>query len=449
MKLEQNLLCVHLNEFNYEYLKKGAKKYKCKNIERLLKLKKISTFTNDKQQNKNLDPWVQSVSINTGIKSTKHKIFNLGQKIDPKFIQIWDVLSQKKISCSVWGTMNSKLNYNKNIDLYFPDPWNYNDAPYPKNLQSLYLLPNYYAKNYLDFSILRIIYLALIFFVGCLKNNQLIFFLKKTLFFSKIIYKIGIKNFLLFFVLDLVSINILYERLKIKKSQFSMIFLNSLAHFQHNNWDENENEKYYFMLTEEIFKKILEIKKLYRSIIIFNGFTQKKIEAEFLLRPKNPSVFLKNLNINFINLEQDMTNGGFLYFSNTAEIEKAINILSNFNLFGMKLFYVKKYPNNSLFYKIQIKSLVKLNLDKIKKINGGNIRKNLAFYDKKLKFNYTDAVDDGVLKTFIENIEHIKCTGIHINTGVIIYENLKKNKLILKNKIENHKIFNLIENHFK
>ena len=53
MKLEQNLLCVHLNEFNYEYLQKGAKKYKCKNIEKLLKLKKIHTFTNDKQQNKN------------------------------------------------------------------------------------------------------------------------------------------------------------------------------------------------------------------------------------------------------------------------------------------------------------------------------------------------------------------------------------------------------------
>lgn len=449
MKLQQNLLCIHLNEFNYEYLQKGAKKYKCKNIERLLKLKKIRTFTNDKQQNKNLDPWVQSVSINTGIKSTKHKIFNLGQKIHPKFIQIWDALSQKKISCSVWGTMNSKLNYNKNIDLYFPDPWNYNDTPYPKNLQSLYLLPNYYAKNYLDFSILKIIYLALIFFIGCLKNNLLIFFLKKTLFFFKIIYKIGIKNFLLFFVLDLISINILYERLKIKRSKFSMIFLNSLAHFQHNNWDENENEKYYFMLTEEIFKKILEIKKLYSSIIIFNGFTQKKIKAEFLLRPKNPSIFLKDLNINFINLEQDMTNGGFLYFSSKTEIKKAINILSNFNLFGMKLFYVKKYPNNSLFYKIQIKSFIKLNLEKIKKINGNNIEKYLAFYDKKIKFNYTDTVDVDALKIFIKNIEHIKCTGIHINAGVIIYENLKNNKLILKNKIENHKIFNLIENHFK
>jgi hypothetical protein len=63
MNSKIDLLCVHLNEFNYEYLEKGANKYQCKNIQKLLKLEKIKTITKDKQQNKNLDPWVQSVSI--------------------------------------------------------------------------------------------------------------------------------------------------------------------------------------------------------------------------------------------------------------------------------------------------------------------------------------------------------------------------------------------------
>ena len=71
----KKLLAIHLNEFNYNYLKYGAKKYKLNNIKKLLTFKKIDTFTKDKIQNKNLDPWVQSVSINTGILSKKHKIF--------------------------------------------------------------------------------------------------------------------------------------------------------------------------------------------------------------------------------------------------------------------------------------------------------------------------------------------------------------------------------------
>ena len=35
-------------------------------------------------------------SWNTGIKSNKHKIFNLGEKIPKRFIQIWDNLSANK-----------------------------------------------------------------------------------------------------------------------------------------------------------------------------------------------------------------------------------------------------------------------------------------------------------------------------------------------------------------
>ena len=38
----------------------------------------IKTFSEDKVQDKNLDPWVQNISINSGKKSKDHKIFNLG-----------------------------------------------------------------------------------------------------------------------------------------------------------------------------------------------------------------------------------------------------------------------------------------------------------------------------------------------------------------------------------
>ena len=40
-----------------------------------------------------------------------------------------------------------------------------------------------------------------------------------------------------------------------------MIFLNSIAHYQHNNWNEIKNEKYFFMFVENIFKKNFKNKK--------------------------------------------------------------------------------------------------------------------------------------------------------------------------------------------
>ena len=96
MKNNKKLLAIYLNEFNPEYLLKGAKKYKCKSILKILKLSKVKTFTNDKKQDFNLDPRVQSVSINTGKSSSKHKIYKIGQFINKDLIQIWDILSKIK-----------------------------------------------------------------------------------------------------------------------------------------------------------------------------------------------------------------------------------------------------------------------------------------------------------------------------------------------------------------
>ena len=59
--------------------------------------KKIRTFTKDKTQNKDLDPWVQSVSISSGQTSKKHKVFKLGQKLPKNLINIWDLLTKKKL----------------------------------------------------------------------------------------------------------------------------------------------------------------------------------------------------------------------------------------------------------------------------------------------------------------------------------------------------------------
>ena len=83
-KKQKDLLLIYLNEFNLEFLNKGAKKYNCTSIKEVLKLKKIQTYTKDKKQDVDLDPWVQSVSISTGKSSKKHKIFKLGESIKKK-----------------------------------------------------------------------------------------------------------------------------------------------------------------------------------------------------------------------------------------------------------------------------------------------------------------------------------------------------------------------------
>jgi hypothetical protein len=218
-----NLLAIYLNEFNFNYLIKGAKKYKSKSILKFLRLNKVKTYTKDITQDYNLDPWVQSVSINTGKSSNKHKILKLGQRIEKNVNQIWDVLSNKKISCSVYGTMNSRLKKNEYINYYLPDPWNFRDKTWPKKLMGLYFLPNYYAKNYLKFSYLKFFYYSIIFFISLILNSKISNLLSDLVFASKIMIKKGVKNYILFFLYDLIILNIFNFNNK-KKNLRSLLF---------------------------------------------------------------------------------------------------------------------------------------------------------------------------------------------------------------------------------
>ena len=73
------MLVIELNEFNPNYLKRFAKKLKLRNILYFLNLEHSETYTKDKKEHHGLDPWVQWVSIHSGLPFSKHKISRLGQ----------------------------------------------------------------------------------------------------------------------------------------------------------------------------------------------------------------------------------------------------------------------------------------------------------------------------------------------------------------------------------
>ena len=437
--MKKKLIAINMNEFNLNFLKIGANKFNYKYIKAFLKLNKIKTFSRDLKQDKNLDPWVQSISMNTGKKSSEHKIYNLGEKIPNKTNQIWDQLSKKNISCAVWGTMNTVFKDNKNIKIFLPDPWNFQKKIKPKELESLYLLPREYAQNYTNFRILK----------NLTKISKLIFYLLRKLIFIdlikyfplflKIFIKNGNKNYIFFFLFDIISLKIFEKLTSEKKIDFSLIFLNSLAHYQHNNWDEDLSHKDYFYFTNQIFKIIFRLEKNYNSLIIYNGFSQKKIKSEYLIRPKNPKKFFKSIGIKFKSFHSNMTNGAIISFHNNKLCNKSILFLKRFNICGYVFFEIKKINTKQIFIRIKVRS--KKNLSSLIISEKKNIKNNF-FYEEKNKIlkkgiNYK-------INNFIKSVKFIKTTSKHIPHGHLFFRNIKvKNK-----KLENIKIYNLIYKHY-
>jgi hypothetical protein len=445
MLSNQKLLFIHLNEVNFDYLIRKSKKYNSKNILSLLKNKiKIKTISPDKTQDKNLDPWVQSVSINSGIISETHKIFNIGDVVPKNTIQIWDILVNNKISCSVWGTMNSLYKKNKFLKLYFPDPWNYNAVAYPEKLNKLLYLPKYYAQNYLDYRNFKFFLMVINFAINILFSRFFNFFLRNFLFFFKNILRSGLRNFQLFFIFDLISLFFFKNVVKKNKSQFALIFLNSFAHYQHNNWDEIKNEKTYFDYADLFFKELKEMEKFYKNIIIVNGFTQKKIKTEYTIRPYNPRVFLNYIDINFLKLEQNMTNGGFIYFKSKNIRNISIKKMNEIKIFGNKFFDLKIIDEKKISYKIIVSTNKVINEFNYYKININNFEKYFKIKNKKPLTSQISAFFKK--EDFWRKLFFIKTTGKHVSNGEI-YFNLDK-KISTNKEIKNHKIFNIVKNFF-
>ncbi|MBT1159333.1 alkaline phosphatase family protein [Aminobacter anthyllidis] len=90
-----------------------------------------SIFTTDAEEaSPNLEPWIQWITVHSGLSYDQHGIFHLGDghKLDSP--QVWDLLSRAGRTVFVCGSMNSRYDLPIN-GAVLPDPWASGTPPYP------------------------------------------------------------------------------------------------------------------------------------------------------------------------------------------------------------------------------------------------------------------------------------------------------------------------------
>ena len=432
--MKKKLVIFELNEFDYNFFLYGSRKYNFPEIKKFFNLKKKQTITKDKKEGFNLDPWVQWVSAHTGKSSKDHKVFRIGQVLNKKIKQVWEKLPQK-ISVSIWGLFNSNLRKKKNIDLFYPDPWSFTQRAFPADLNSFLALPRYYARNYPKFNFLYVLKYSLILLKKIIFSKIFLYVCINFVNFLIIFFKSGIKSFNIYFIFDLFSLILLNQNLNKKKSDLTIIGLNSFAHYQHNYWNKPEYEKIYFWYLNQMILQMKQIAKNYENIIIFNGFSQKKVKVKYYPRIINQEKFFKDLNINMKKHEINMTTGGTIYFKNLHEKKNTMDILKQAAFLNKRLFYVSDFKKQKkIFYSLNIVFLNKFKFEEISKLNKSKIRNNKQLFDK-----------------IINNTKFSQSTSRHINKGIIFFSpkiKLKQSYFIKKN-FYNQKFFNLIIDLFK
>ncbi len=422
--LKKRLILVELNEFNEELLKKTSNDLNLKNIKRFLHMQKSVTISADLKEHFGLDPWVQWVSIHTGCPHSIHKIDHLADVKNLRYPQIWETLGDKGFSSGIWGAMNSARKNAKGCCFFLPDPWTYTENALPNKINDFLALPRYFSKNYLSFSFFGI--LPKVFrMLRFLLFEINIFYLRKEIFYSfNCLFRMGLNDNLLFSLFDLISAKVFVKYKKFFDPNFTIIFFNCLAHAQHKEWSKNNINKD-MKITIETVDRILGI--IFSSldekdpIVILNGLGQKNVDGSnyFIYRQNNPKLFLKNLGIKFINVEQCMTNESHISFENDCDLQNAVNLLKKVSLNGQKLFFVEIDRKN-------IKKIF-LQLDYFK------------FLDKDAEFN----IDKKSYRFFNYFSLLARRTGAHTPYGKAYYKNFK-----LKDELYNHEISSSILNYF-
>ncbi len=421
---KKRLILVELNEFNEDLLRKASKDFNFRNIKKLLKMQKSETISPENKEHFGLDPWVQWVSIHTGCPNEIHKIDHLADVEKLKYPQIWETLGDRGFSSGIWGAMNSSRNNAKGCCFFLPDPWTYYESALPSEINDFLSLPRYFSKNYLSFSLFKLLskFLRMMRFLIFEVN---IFYLYKEIFYSlSCVFRIGINDNLLFSLFDLISTKVFVKYKRKFDPNLTIIFLNCLAHTQHKEWSKN-NLNIHMEITLKTVDRILGI--IFEELedkdplLVLNGLGQKNVDGDnyHIYRQNDPKIFLKNLEIKFIHLEQCMTNESHVTFDNDSDLQNAFSLLKEASINGENLFFVERDKKDLK------KIFFQLNYYKA-------IRKDENFLVNKKKYKF--------YKYFSLLARR---TGAHTPFGVAFYKNLD-----IKKVLYNHEISKSIINYF-
>ena len=347
---------IQLNEINFEvankYIKKGYK------LDFIKKIIDNSIDTYEEEEYKNLEPWIQWVSIFKGKLFKDHNIFRLGDGAKIPGDNLFSDINQKlKMTCGAISPMNI-TSKNLNLDFFIPDPWSSEKVKGGIFLQLIYDAVKQGVNDNTGngLSYLNKIKLFLgIAFVLDLKSIKIIFEFYRS---------IKNKSYRKALLLDLILVLLHQKLIKKHHTNFSSVFLNGGAYIQHHYFFNSlvlskkfsKNPSWYISpdfdpIAEALvfYDKIIgSYERLGHKIILMNGLQQVPYgELKYYYRLKKHKEFCKFIGIKFKDIFPRMTRDFEIIFEDEYSQENAYEILDS----------IKDYNKIKVFNEIEIRNL--------------------------------------------------------------------------------------------
>ncbi|MDB5642332.1 MAG: hypothetical protein JWN07_1649 [Hyphomicrobiales bacterium] len=204
-----------------------------------LRSESIVAITDAEEDPPALEPWIQWVTVHTGLSFAEHGVYDLGDGEEFRAPRIWDIVADQGERVLVCGSMNAAIQTTRSdlINLV-PDPWAVNLRPQPAELyDDFYHFVRTYVQEYTSER------------PPLTKSDYAktaAFLLRHGLSLKTVMDAVtqlasettGMPKWRRAVILDRLLWDVFRSEWKRLQPAFSTIFLNSTAHFQHYYWRE-------------------------------------------------------------------------------------------------------------------------------------------------------------------------------------------------------------------
>lgn len=236
------LIMLEFNELTRALMMRFMEEGHLPNFSRLYRESEI--FVTDAEVEGNLlNPWVQWVTVHSGLSAEQHGIGKLSEGAHLSTPAVWDLLSENGYRVWICGSMNARYDKPLNGSL-IPDAWSSGLRPYPpKEFDAFYDFVRDSVQEHSN-EHKKSSAVAAAKFVGFLAMNGLSLKTVSTTIRQVIGERVGQCRWKRAALMDRFQWDVFQSRYRKLQPHFSTFFLNSTAHFQHKYWRNMEPESF-------------------------------------------------------------------------------------------------------------------------------------------------------------------------------------------------------------
>jgi hypothetical protein len=231
-------------------------------------------FTTDAQEEGfNLNPWIQWVTVHSGMPFSEHGVFLLGEGQKSPCKGLVDVVSDAGRCVWMCGSMNVRFQAPLH-GAALPDPWAADIEPYPKELAPYFRFVRHHVQEHTNEQS-RLGLGDTVAFLRFMATHGLSASTLWQIVRQLLSERGGRNHWKRVAVLDRLQWDLFQHYYRKLRPQFSTFFLNSVAHLQHTHWRELEPEKF-------TLKPSPEEQREYEQAILYGYRENDRLIGRFL-----------------------------------------------------------------------------------------------------------------------------------------------------------------------